>query len=622
MPSPVFISREGGQETPASTNKNAKMYDRNVFETTDREDEYGIGGYAIDDPKVLSNVAPCCGQTTTVNGEAATVVGQDSKASGATNTSTPMESRWTIRRSELYSIQAVRSNDCFEDRDRGPLYKGQIFKDKKPLKYDVGMYALTERFEWKVKRSTKTRFVTTCKNNNCEWVIRADKLKNGTHWHVKSFVKEHTCINDDNYNMQFSRDAPIRPKDIFTEVREQHNINLKYNRAYRSKNHTLNTAFGDPWESFKRLPEFFYMLEQSNPETVTKIETNSENRFAYGFMSLGASIAGFNEVIRPVIAIDATHLKAKTRGVLLVTACKDGNEMIYPLAFGFANSECTESWTWFLSQLRNVIVDPKRVMIILDRHTSIIGGMVEISPDATHGFCAYHLAQNLRKMCKQRDDVIKLYYRATYTYCIEEFEREMAELKDTHRKCYNNLLEIGIEKISRVRSPKRRYKMMTTNISESMNSCLLAIRKLPIASITEFISDLLQRWFHDRRTNAREMSTYLTRFKVDDKWTDTIVDLEQRFCSCRQWDLDELPCIHVMVVARLKGMPMTALCSDFYTTGWLKHAYSMIMNPVPKPETWNIPDEIHHRIILPWEKKRLIGRPKKSRIPSAGEFRK
>ncbi|KAK2658248.1 hypothetical protein Ddye_004781 [Dipteronia dyeriana] len=108
-------------------------------------------------------------------------------------------------------------------------------------------------------------------------------------------------------------------------------------------------------------------------------------------MSLGAFIAGFNEVIRPVIAIDATHLKAKTKGVLLVAACKDGNEMIYPLAFGFANFECTESWTWFLSQLRNVIVDPKRVMIILDRHTGIIGGMTEIFPDATHGFCAYHL---------------------------------------------------------------------------------------------------------------------------------------------------------------------------------------------------------------------------------------
>ena len=117
--------------------------------------------------------------------------------------------------------------------------------------------------------------------------------------------------------------------------------------------------------------------------------------------------------------------------------------------------------------------------------------------------------------------------------------------------------------------------MMTTNIAESINSCLLAIRKLPITSIAEFIRDLLQRWFHDRRSNAREMATFLThyadlhikqrvlpsercevypidfhRFKVEDKWEGAIVDLEKRSCSCREWDLDELPCIHAMAVAR------------------------------------------------------------------------
>ncbi|KAK3230605.1 hypothetical protein Dsin_002486 [Dipteronia sinensis] len=41
------------------------------------------------------------------------------------------------------------------------------------------------------------------------------------------------------------------------------------------------------------------------------------------------------------------------------------------------------------------------------------------------------------------------------------------------------------------------------------------------------------------------------RFKVDDKWNEAIVDLEQHSCSCREWDLDELPCIHAMAVARL-----------------------------------------------------------------------
>ncbi|KAK3212226.1 hypothetical protein Dsin_016932 [Dipteronia sinensis] len=123
-------------------------------------------------------------------------------------------------------------------------------------------------------------------------------------------------------------------------MKDLQGINLSYNKAYGSKDRALHIAFGDPWESFKKLPAFFYTLEQSNHGTVTKFETDSQNRFTYGFMALGATIKEFNTVIRLVIAIDATHLRAKTRGVLLVVVCKDGNEMIYPLAFGFANSEC------------------------------------------------------------------------------------------------------------------------------------------------------------------------------------------------------------------------------------------------------------------------------------------
>ncbi|KAK3212881.1 hypothetical protein Dsin_017587, partial [Dipteronia sinensis] len=165
--------------------------------------------------------------------------------------------------------------------------------------------------------------------------------------------------------------------------------------------------------------------------------------------------------------------------------------------------------------------------------------------------------------------------------------------------------------------------------------------------MAEFIRDLLQRWFYNRRTNAREISTYLTTFadehikyrtetahrceihlihfntfKVDDKWKETTVDLDERSCSCRQWDLNELPCSHAITIARFKGVSINATASEFYTTGFLKHAYEMGVDLVPDPEYWDIPDVIRTCTILPWKKKNLLGRPKKLRIPSAGEKRK
>ncbi|KAK3185119.1 hypothetical protein Dsin_032405 [Dipteronia sinensis] len=77
-----------------------------------------------------------------------------------------------------------------------------------------------------------------------------------------------------------------------------------------------------------------------------------------------------------------------------------------------------------------------------------------------------------------------------------------------------------------------------------------------------------------------------------------------------------------MTVARFKGVSIKALASDLYTTRFLKHAYEMGVNLIPDPKFWDIPDAIRNRIVLPWKKNNLPRRPKKLRIPSAGEKRK
>ena len=99
---------------------------------------------------------------------------------------------------------------------------------------------------------------------------------------MKAFVNEHTYKRNDNYNIEFKRVSAavigdlyaskyrdpgriIRPKDIIYEMREQHGINLSYNKAYRSKEHALNQVFGDPWESFQRLPSFFMFWNSRTP---------------------------------------------------------------------------------------------------------------------------------------------------------------------------------------------------------------------------------------------------------------------------------------------------------------------------------------------------------------------
>ena len=55
----------------------------------------------------------------------------------------------------------------------------------------------------------------------------------------------------------------------------KHNIHILYNKAQKVKEYAESFVYGEPLQSFQKLPSYLYMLEQTNPNTVTKIKTDS-----------------------------------------------------------------------------------------------------------------------------------------------------------------------------------------------------------------------------------------------------------------------------------------------------------------------------------------------------------
>ncbi|KAK2652622.1 hypothetical protein Ddye_012478 [Dipteronia dyeriana] len=113
------------------------------------------------------------------------------------------------------------------------------------------------------------------------------------------------------------------------------------------------------------------------------------------FFCLKAYIDGFLSLIRHVIAIYATFLKGPHVGVLFVAVCMDGNDQIFPLAFGVGDSETNEAWKWFLTRLHRVVGEVDDLVIVSDRKNSIITGVEKVFPNSFHGACAVHLEQNM-----------------------------------------------------------------------------------------------------------------------------------------------------------------------------------------------------------------------------------
>ena len=68
-------------------------------------------------------------------------------------------------------------------------------------------------------------------------------------------------------------------------------------------------------------------------------------------MCLVACRTGFLEECRPIISLDACHLRGFLKEQLLVAVGIDGNDGMYPIAFVVREGETKDSWSWFLELL-------------------------------------------------------------------------------------------------------------------------------------------------------------------------------------------------------------------------------------------------------------------------------
>ncbi|XP_038686652.1 protein FAR1-RELATED SEQUENCE 6-like [Tripterygium wilfordii] len=392
---------------------------------------------------------------------------------------------------------------------------------------------MSKNFQFRVIKSTKTLFMIQCAAKGCEWRMRSIRVKDSELFKVTRLNDNHKCSLDfiNRSHMQASGKVIgecikskyngvgriYRPKDIIQDVRQEFGVNISYDKAWRAREAALESVRGTPEDSFSYLPHYCAELEKNNPGTITYIESDHEKRFKYFFMALGASLRGFWSAMRPVIAVDGTHLKGKYMGTLFVAAAQDGNKKIYPVAFGVGDSENNASWEWFFEKLRVALAleDFSELSLISDRHKSIERGVSLVFPESYHGHCMHHIKQNM-KAKKIDDAVFPIYFKAAKAYRISDFEHLMTQIRGFEGgKAYKYLEDAGFDKWSRAHFPGY---ILTTNIAESMNAALRDVRGLPITMLVEQLRSLIQRWFHERRTKAASITSQLCK-KVEKKMT-------------------------------------------------------------------------------------------------------
>nr|XP_016480528.1 PREDICTED: uncharacterized protein LOC107801682 [Nicotiana tabacum] len=93
-----------------------------------------------------------------------------------------------------------------------------------------------------------------------------------------------------------------------------------------------------------------------------------------------------------------------------------------------------------------------------------------------------------------------------------------------------------------------------------------------------------------------------------------IVCLESKKCSCGQFQLDELPCVHALAALRHRNETYKNYFSQYYTKESLLRTYEIPANPLPDESKWNVPQHISDEVVNPpTGEKGQPGRPQEER---------
>ena len=182
------------------------------------------------------------------------------------------------------------------------------------------------------------------------------------------------------------------------------------------------------------------------------------------------------------------------------------------------------------------------------------------------------------------------------------------------------------------------------NMCESFNHWVLKTRFLPIISMLEGIRRQVMVRIHENRSKAdrwtglicpntfRKISTYIrvsgfchalsngaNCFEVTHNGHRFTVNLNDRTCSCRFWQLSDLPCPHAISCIYFCSKQLDEFIAPCYYVSEYKKTYEHCMQPVEGRTSWPISDRERP---LPPKYVKMPGRPKKERKREVGEKKK
>ena len=227
----------------------------------------------------------------------------------------------------------------------------------------------------------------------------------------------------------------------------------------------------------------------------------------------------------------------------------------------------------------------------------------------------------------------RLFWKIARSYTIEEFNNNMEELKK-----YNLQAHTSLQFTSPMTWSRAFFRIGTccndnlNNLSESFNRTVRQARRKPLLDLLEdirrqcmvrtakryIIADRLKTRFTRRAhfeiekmiAGAASCERYMARnnlHQVEVNGVSYFVDMENKTCGCRKWQMVGIPCIHATSVIIGRREKIEDYVGEYYTKIMWRETYKDGIRPVQGMPLW--PRTNRLAVLPPPWRRGISGRP-------------
>ncbi|KAK2658428.1 hypothetical protein Ddye_004961 [Dipteronia dyeriana] len=175
------------------------------------------------------------------------------------------------------------------------------------------------------------------------------------------------------------------------QLRNDTNVDASKCQYYRARSAAREMIQWSVKEQYSKLREYRTKIKMMNPDSsvIIKCSTSSgcANLMFYRlYMCLGAFKKGCKKGCRPILGLDYCFIKGYHVGQLLTVIGVDPNNQMYPVTYALVESECRETWLWFLELLGEDLElnNPRGIVWIIVKQKGLIDGIRELFPHSEH----------------------------------------------------------------------------------------------------------------------------------------------------------------------------------------------------------------------------------------------